>query len=240
MDTAELARFHAKVVRGPGPGDCWIWTGAIGDDGYGRFWTPTGDGGQRMIRAHRYALATVHGGLDALDELHACHTCDNPICVRAEDAPTSHLYAGTASENMADRSRRGHHNKQRCDPRRAPGTPGGHRPHHPEDRGEARHDGGRPELAHPPARAGDHRALALTPGRDGRGRYRPRLRGIPVGAGFHRRGTIKARVRLPHPESRGGGRPRAPWPKDSPRKKRSATRPCPPPGTPWQSRSWAH
>ena len=72
MDTAELARFHAKVVRGPGPGDCWIWTGPIGDDGYGRFWTPTGDGGQRMIRAHRYALATVHGGLDALDELHAC------------------------------------------------------------------------------------------------------------------------------------------------------------------------
>lgn len=69
MDTAELARFHAKVVRGPGPGDCWIWTGPIGDDGYGRFWTPTGDGGQRMIRAHRYALATVHGGLD---ELHAC------------------------------------------------------------------------------------------------------------------------------------------------------------------------
>ncbi|WP_420367101.1 hypothetical protein [Curtobacterium sp. L1-20] len=30
-------RFWSHVVKGPAPADCWIWTGAIGDDGYGRF-----------------------------------------------------------------------------------------------------------------------------------------------------------------------------------------------------------
>lgn len=112
MDENAVARFRSKIVAGPEAHDCWIWTGAIGDDGYGRFWTPIPDGGQRMIRAHRYALALVTGSLDDLDELHVCHVCDNPICVRAEDNPTSHLYAGTAFDNMADRSRRGHHNQQ--------------------------------------------------------------------------------------------------------------------------------
>lgn len=112
MDENAVARFLSKIVAGPEAHDCWIWTGAIGDDGYGRFWTPISDGGQRMIRAHRYALALVTGSLDDLDELHVCHVCDNPICVRAEDGPASHLYAGTAFDNMADRAARGHHNQQ--------------------------------------------------------------------------------------------------------------------------------
>lgn len=112
MDENEVARFRSKVVPGPMPEDCWIWTGAIGDDGYGRFWTAGPDGGQRMLRANRYALALVVGGLDALDDLDACHTCDNPICVRAEAGQTSHLYPGTDFDNMADRARRGRHNRQ--------------------------------------------------------------------------------------------------------------------------------
>lgn len=35
-DIAEVARFFSRVVAGPGRQDCWLWTGAIGDDGYGR------------------------------------------------------------------------------------------------------------------------------------------------------------------------------------------------------------
>jgi len=35
-DMAEVARFFSRVVAGPGRQDCWLWTGAIGDDGYGR------------------------------------------------------------------------------------------------------------------------------------------------------------------------------------------------------------
>ena len=52
MDENAAARFRSKIVAGPGPADCWIWTGAIVDDGPGRFWTPAPQGGQRMIRAH--------------------------------------------------------------------------------------------------------------------------------------------------------------------------------------------
>ena len=36
VHAAEIARFEAKIVEGPGE-YCTIWRGAIGDDGYGRF-----------------------------------------------------------------------------------------------------------------------------------------------------------------------------------------------------------
>jgi hypothetical protein len=42
--------FWSHVVQGPAPADCWIWTGAVGDDGYGRFWVPQPGGGQRAMR----------------------------------------------------------------------------------------------------------------------------------------------------------------------------------------------
>ncbi|WP_158083853.1 hypothetical protein [Mycobacterium sp. AT1] len=35
-DAAEVARFEAAVVRGPAAEDCWLFTSAIGGDGYGR------------------------------------------------------------------------------------------------------------------------------------------------------------------------------------------------------------
>jgi hypothetical protein len=37
VHAAEIERFLAKVVEGPGE-YCSIWRGAIGDDGYGRYW----------------------------------------------------------------------------------------------------------------------------------------------------------------------------------------------------------
>ena len=108
----EQERFWSKVIKGPDPDDCWIWTGAIGDDGYGRFWTTPATGEQKMIRAHRYALALVHGGLDEIATSEACHICDNPICVRAESGEGSHVYLGTRESNMAERASRGRHNRQ--------------------------------------------------------------------------------------------------------------------------------
>lgn len=108
----DVQRFAAKVVRGPGEWDCWIWTGAIGDDGYGRFWTRRADGAQRMIRAHRFAFAQLCEDPTQLDGVEVCHTCDNPICVRAEAGERSHLYAGDRSQNMTDRAERGRGNTQ--------------------------------------------------------------------------------------------------------------------------------
>ena len=108
----EQERFWSKVAKGPDVANCWIWTGTIGDDGYGRFWTSPAVGRQKMIRAHRYALGLVHGGLDTIADLQACHVCDNPICVRVELDGVSHVYLGTRESNMMDRADRGRHNLQ--------------------------------------------------------------------------------------------------------------------------------
>ena len=59
----ELARFEALVVRGPGVDDCAIWKGAIGGDGYGRYWVRRGCSERIMVRANRYALAAAQDGV---------------------------------------------------------------------------------------------------------------------------------------------------------------------------------
>ncbi|MCU1632019.1 MAG: hypothetical protein JWM61_671 [Micrococcaceae bacterium] len=77
----EADRFWEKVVKGPRPQGCWIWTGAVADDGYGRFWV-TRDGEQRALRPQRYAYEhltgkTLHSGIVLM------HVRDVPLCVHA-------------------------------------------------------------------------------------------------------------------------------------------------------------
>lgn len=107
-DRDQVARFSRYVVAGPGLRDCALWTGAIADDGYARFWLS----GTRVVRAHRYALALALGGHLPAGTV-AMHLCDNPICVRAtgtEDGEAlgrhgplagPHVVAGTQRENLA-------------------------------------------------------------------------------------------------------------------------------------------
>ena len=91
-------RFWSKVHRGP-EGACWIWLGAIADDGYGRYYLHDGAGG--MVRPHRYAYALAHEiELEELGEL--MHVCDVPVCVNP-----AHLQPGDHTENMRDRMRKG-------------------------------------------------------------------------------------------------------------------------------------
>lgn len=68
---------------------CWEWTGATDRDGYGVF-----NYAGKSHRANRVALL-----LDGRDpgEKFACHSCDNPRCVRP-----SHLFIGTNQDNMQD------------------------------------------------------------------------------------------------------------------------------------------
>lgn len=108
-ETTEADRFWDKVIKGPRPGDCWIWTGAIGDDGYGRFWQNVPDG-QRMWRAHRFAVALVlgNGELSAHDKVRH-ESCDVPLCVHVAQGPDSHLLLGTTADNNRDRSEAGRH-----------------------------------------------------------------------------------------------------------------------------------
>ena len=98
---AEIARFDRFIVRGPGERDCWIWTGAIGDDGYGRFWVGR-DGGPQVVRAARYALALDIGTVRS--DVVAMHACDNPICVRCG---RWHIRDGDQSQNLAEMSAKG-------------------------------------------------------------------------------------------------------------------------------------
>lgn len=79
MNPVDVERFYAHVLQGPSADSWWLWTGAISDDGYGRFWFNT-TAGQKVVSAHRFALATVHGGLEAIEDQTALHRCDVPLC----------------------------------------------------------------------------------------------------------------------------------------------------------------
>ena len=111
---SEIARFFAHVVRGPGRQDCWLWTGAIGSDGYGRF--ALRRGGWRhvmMVRPPRYALAVARAGQPLQGDVRALHECDVTLCVRVVGAEEiaagvrAHVTAGTQQENMEQMAARG-------------------------------------------------------------------------------------------------------------------------------------
>ena len=51
-----VARYGAKVVQVAGS-DCQWWAGAVSGRGHGRFWLVPG----RVVVAHRFAFALVHG-----------------------------------------------------------------------------------------------------------------------------------------------------------------------------------
>lgn len=77
---------------------CWPWTGAQDKDGYGVF-----SHEKNQYRAPAFALKL--DGRPVPNGMMACHTCDNPICVRPD-----HLYPGTPKQNVADMMERGRAN----------------------------------------------------------------------------------------------------------------------------------
>jgi hypothetical protein len=86
--TVTAARFWSHVLESPA---CWIWTGNIGPNGYGRF-------GQRY--AHRLSYEWMRGPIP--EGMFVLHHCDNPPCVRPD-----HLFLGTAADNSHDMVRKG-------------------------------------------------------------------------------------------------------------------------------------
>lgn len=90
-------RFWSKVRRGA-PGECWPWTHATNEHGYGVM-RPTGARSGPTLRAHRVAL--VLNGRDPGD-LIVRHRCDNPPCCNP-----AHLLVGTMAQNSADMVERG-------------------------------------------------------------------------------------------------------------------------------------
>ncbi len=102
----EIARFLRKIVRRPDtdPADpsamtCAIWTGAIGDDGYGRF-SITRDGRETTVKPHRYAVALALGVAIPRGMVVEHVVCDNPVCVRAHPDPViGHIWPSTHADN---------------------------------------------------------------------------------------------------------------------------------------------
>lgn len=85
-------RFWPKVDKS---GDCWTWTASLSRSGYGGF----GFRG-KVWKAHRVSYVLAYGEIP--DGAHILHSCDNPPCVNP-----AHLRAGTRSDNMQDKVRRG-------------------------------------------------------------------------------------------------------------------------------------
>lgn len=83
---------------------CWLWTGRVDRDGYGDCSESLGE-----QRAHRMSYVLHKGKIP--DGLVICHTCESlypvgdftyRLCVRPD-----HIYAGTHTQNIADRDRTG-------------------------------------------------------------------------------------------------------------------------------------
>jgi hypothetical protein len=88
-------RFWSKVdIRTPE--ECWEWQASLHTSGYGRFKLAS----YVCVMANRAALV-IQTGEDRQDRM-ALHHCDNRKCCNPH-----HLYWGTHTDNMQDKSRRG-------------------------------------------------------------------------------------------------------------------------------------
>ncbi len=83
-------------------GECLIWPKSTTTSGYGQIIVYNADGNQTGYLSHRLAYENAFGPIPK-GKL-ALHTCDTPKCCNPH-----HIWVGTQSENMADRTAKKRH-----------------------------------------------------------------------------------------------------------------------------------
>lgn len=86
-----VAKFNNSIDKN-GPNGCWIWTGFLNDDGYGRLCHFKFD-----CLAHRLSWI-IRYNCPIPEGLLCIHSCDVRNCVRPE-----HIALGTNKQNLEDR-----------------------------------------------------------------------------------------------------------------------------------------
>jgi len=94
---ALVNRFWEKVDR-RGPDECWEWTGALDNNGYGKI--KEGVRGSKMLLAHRLSWGLENGPIPKGKCV--LHLYDNPRCVNP-----AHLFLGTQADNLHDMAKKG-------------------------------------------------------------------------------------------------------------------------------------
>ncbi|MFC9821427.1 helix-turn-helix domain-containing protein [Streptomyces erythrochromogenes] len=85
-------RFWAKVDK-RGPTDCWLWTAAVNEHGYGVM-RPERQRTGPTVKAHRVSLTLAGVEINGRSVL---HSCDTPRCVNP-----AHLSPGDQKANIAE------------------------------------------------------------------------------------------------------------------------------------------